>query len=83
MTVCDINEAMLEVGQRRCETLLDVHGRSLLSWLTADAQNLPLPDDEFDLYTIAFGIRNVVDVQVVSDVIPFSMISFLHPFNIV
>jgi len=63
VTVCDINEAMLEVGQRRCETLLDVHGRSLLSWLTADAQNLPLPDDEFDLYTIAFGIRNVVDVQ--------------------
>lgn len=34
----------------------------ILSWLCADAQNLPLEDNTYDLYTIAFGIRNVVDI---------------------
>lgn len=33
-----------------------------LKFLVANAENLEtLPNDEFDLYTIAFGIRNVTD----------------------
>lgn len=54
-------KAMLDVGKERAlgMNLSD----DLLSWLCADAQQLPLNDNSFDLYTIAFGIRNVVDVQ--------------------
>jgi len=60
--VSDINEAMLEVGKKRA-LKLDLSSPDILSWLCADAQNLPLEDNAFDVYTIAFGIRNVVDVQ--------------------
>jgi len=62
IVVSDINEAMLEVGQKRA-LQLDLSCPEVLSWLCADAQELPLEDDRFDVYTIAFGIRNVVDVQ--------------------
>lgn len=51
---------MLDVGKGRANKI-EVDP-SILSWLCADAQNLPLEDDSFDLYTIAFGIRNVVDI---------------------
>lgn len=55
---------MLDVGKERALTM---NLRSdLLSWLCADAQQLPLADNSFDLYTIAFGIRNVVDISKVS-----------------
>ena len=32
-----------------------------LSFLECNAEELPLSDDSHDLYTIAFGIRNVTD----------------------
>ena len=57
---------MLEVGKKRA-LKLDLSSPDILSWLCADAQNLPLEDNAFDVYTIAFGIRNVVDVQKVID----------------
>jgi len=60
--ISDINEAMLEVGKKRAEQL-DLSCPDILSWLCADAQVLPLEDESFDVYTIAFGIRNVVDIQ--------------------
>lgn len=31
-------------------------------WVCADAMALPLEDESFDVYTIAFGIRNVTDI---------------------
>ena len=34
-----------------------------ISWKVGDAQNLEFPDDTFDAYTIAYGIRNVVDIN--------------------
>lgn len=54
-------KAMLDVGQKRASD--KGFELSYMSWLCADAQNLPLEDNSFDLYTIAFGIRNVTDVQ--------------------
>ncbi|XP_050729114.1 2-methoxy-6-polyprenyl-1,4-benzoquinol methylase, mitochondrial-like [Eriocheir sinensis] len=59
ISVCDISENMLSVGRHRAEAL----GYRGIDWVCGDAQNLPFEDDEFDCYTIAFGIRNVVDVQ--------------------
>ena len=34
-----------------------------LTWSTGDAEALPFPDRSFDGYTIAFGLRNVTDID--------------------
>lgn len=34
-----------------------------LSWVVGDAEELPFADDQFDHYTIAFGIRNVTHIE--------------------
>jgi demethylmenaquinone methyltransferase/2-methoxy-6-polyprenyl-1,4-benzoquinol methylase len=56
VTVLDINANMLEVGKQRAEKqgLAD-----RLTFVEANAEELPFPDKSFDAYTIAFGIRNV------------------------
>ncbi|KAK3781683.1 hypothetical protein RRG08_043593 [Elysia crispata] len=60
VTVCDINQAMLDVGKKRAKALGYTTG---LSWVRGNAECLPLPDSSFDAYTIAFGIRNCTHVQ--------------------
>ncbi|XP_030647749.1 2-methoxy-6-polyprenyl-1,4-benzoquinol methylase, mitochondrial [Chanos chanos] len=58
--VCDINKEMLKVGKERAES----QGYSAgLSWVVGDAEELPFDDDQFDIYTIAFGIRNVTHIE--------------------
>ena len=57
----DINGDMLEVGRDRArEKGLD----DKLEFVQANAESLPFPDNHFDAYTIAFGIRNVPRIQV-------------------
>lgn len=58
---------MLDVGKQRAKNMN--FDPDILSWLCADAQALPLEDNSHHLYTIAFGIRNVVDVPKVSSAI--------------
>ena len=60
ITVLDINASMLEVGEERAQSR--GHDRQL-DFVEANAENLPLDDASFDAYTIAFGIRNVPDIQ--------------------
>ena len=60
VTVCDINPAMLEVGRNRA---VDRGMLAGLAWSTGDAETLPFPDRSFDGYTIAFGLRNVTDID--------------------
>jgi demethylmenaquinone methyltransferase/2-methoxy-6-polyprenyl-1,4-benzoquinol methylase len=60
VTVCDINPAMLAVGRDRAVDRGLVRG---LTWTTGDAENLPFPDRSFDACTIAFGLRNVTDID--------------------
>ena len=60
VTVCDINPAMLEVGRDRAVDRGLLRG---LTWATGDAEHLPFPDRSFDAYTIAFGLRNVTDID--------------------
>lgn len=67
ITVFDINSEMLRVGERRA---IDRYGRGILdaskglSFVQGNAQSLDqLTDNSFDMYTIAFGLRNVTDVD--------------------
>ncbi|GLV45488.1 Coenzyme Q5 [Carabus blaptoides fortunei] len=61
VTVCDINGAMLKVGQSRAEKL--GFPASLIDWTEGDAERPPFGDGEFTAYTIAFGIRNVTHID--------------------
>lgn len=54
--VCDINGEMLAVGRERAEQkFLD----QTVTFVEGNAEALAFPDRSFDVYTIAFGIRNV------------------------
>ena len=60
-TVLDINGSMLAVGQDRAvKRGLD----DRITFVEANAEELPFADDTFDAYTIAFGIRNVPRIDV-------------------
>ena len=58
--VCDANRQMLEVGRARA---LDDGILAGIEWLCGDAEALPFADRSFDLYTIAFGLRNVTRIE--------------------
>lgn len=60
VTVCDINRSMVAVGRDRA---LDRGITAGIGWSVGDAQALPLPDASMDAYTIAFGLRNVTDID--------------------
>jgi demethylmenaquinone methyltransferase / 2-methoxy-6-polyprenyl-1,4-benzoquinol methylase len=60
VTVLDINGSMLEVGRQRA-VKRKIEGS--LDFVEANAEELPFEDESFDAYTIAFGIRNVPDIQ--------------------
>lgn len=59
VTVCDINEAMLNVGRDR---QFDKGQSNGLRWVCGNAEHLPVPDNSLDVITIAFGLRNVTDI---------------------
>ncbi len=54
--IVDINQEMLTAGRDRDENDFD--------WICADAEKLPFPDRYADAYTIAFGIRNVTNIDI-------------------
>ncbi|MCC8417855.1 MAG: bifunctional demethylmenaquinone methyltransferase/2-methoxy-6-polyprenyl-1,4-benzoquinol methylase UbiE [Rickettsia endosymbiont of Bryobia graminum] len=60
ITLSDINTDMLEVARSKA---IDKNILTGLNYITADAENLPFEDNSFDYYTIAFGIRNVSDIN--------------------
>lgn len=60
ITICDLNEDMLNVGRNRA---LDRGYTDGLTWITGNAESLPVPDNTIDIYTIAFGLRNVTYID--------------------
>jgi demethylmenaquinone methyltransferase/2-methoxy-6-polyprenyl-1,4-benzoquinol methylase len=54
----DFVPEMLEIGKRKAE---EHQGRTTIEFEVADAQDLPFGDDEFDIVTVAFGVRNLPD----------------------
>ncbi|XP_067938812.1 ubiquinone/menaquinone biosynthesis C-methyltransferase UbiE-like isoform X2 [Watersipora subatra] len=59
VTVCDINEHMLKVGERRANEQYLTEG---ISWLQGNAESLPVSSNTYDAFTIAFGIRNCTNI---------------------
>ncbi|HEX8063050.1 MAG TPA: class I SAM-dependent methyltransferase [Allosphingosinicella sp.] len=57
--VADINPDMLEVGRQRAQKR-NIEG---LGWAVENAESLSFGDGAFDAYTIAFGIRNVTEIE--------------------
>ncbi len=60
VTLCDINHTMLENGYRRA---IDENRLEGIEWVCGNAESLPFPNNHFDYYTIAFGIRNVTHID--------------------
>ena len=60
ITICDLTRGMLEVGRDRA---LDRGWIESFEWVTGNAEKLPFPDNHFDIYTIAFGLRNVTHID--------------------
>lgn len=60
ITICDINPEMLRVGRDRA---LNKGWVDDFEWVTGNAENLPMPDNSVDVYTIAFGLRNVTRID--------------------
>ena len=54
--VSDLNKEMLEQGKLK-------HSTDKLSWVHANAEELPFEDNKFYFYTISFGIRNVTHID--------------------
>jgi demethylmenaquinone methyltransferase / 2-methoxy-6-polyprenyl-1,4-benzoquinol methylase len=58
--VCDANLRMLDQGRARA---IDDGFLAGIEWICGDAEALPVPNRAFDLYTIAFGLRNVTHID--------------------
>ncbi len=60
ITICDLTPHMLDVGRDRAA---DRGWADDFEWVTGNAESLPFPDESFDVYTIAFGLRNVTHID--------------------
>ncbi|WP_435235379.1 bifunctional demethylmenaquinone methyltransferase/2-methoxy-6-polyprenyl-1,4-benzoquinol methylase UbiE [Psychromonas sp. PT13] len=58
VVLADINDSMLKVGRTK---LRDSGIVGNVEYIQANAEELPFPDNHFDIVTIAFGLRNVTD----------------------
>lgn len=54
----DFVPEMLEVGRVKAA---EYEGETAIEFAVVDAQDLPFPDESFDVVTIAFGVRNLPD----------------------
>jgi demethylmenaquinone methyltransferase/2-methoxy-6-polyprenyl-1,4-benzoquinol methylase len=65
----DFTHEMLRIGVRKVEALgrHTAHSggctRAAIDFVEADAQRLPFADNQFQIVTVAFGLRNVADTQ--------------------
>ncbi len=60
VVVCDLTPAMVMVGRDRAINHGIVRG---LHWVCGNGEKLPFPDRSMDVYTIAFGLRNVTHIK--------------------
>lgn len=58
--VCDLTPSMVLVGRDRALNKGITHG---LHWTCGNGESLPFPDNSMDIYTIAFGLRNITHIE--------------------
>ena len=51
------NDKMYEIGKEKLKNFENI------SWIKASSENLPFKENEFDFYTISYGIRNVNQIE--------------------
>ena len=56
ISLADVNIEMIAAGRNRPNA-------ERIQWVAGDAEKLPFAEQSFDAYTIAFGIRNVTDLD--------------------
>jgi demethylmenaquinone methyltransferase/2-methoxy-6-polyprenyl-1,4-benzoquinol methylase len=56
----DIAKSMLEIGQHK---IIQMRAVEKLKLMPGDSMNIPLSDNKFHVVTIAFGIRNVLNIE--------------------
>jgi len=57
ITCVDPNKGMITKGKEKLKNYKN------LNWLISSAENLPIIDNEFDFYSISFGLRNTKDLN--------------------
>tara|TARA_A100001011_G_scaffold373667_1_gene433340 strand:+ start:379 stop:1083 length:705 start_codon:yes stop_codon:yes gene_type:complete len=57
ITCVDPSKGMIKKGKEKLNKFKE------LSWVVASAENLPIPKNSFDFYTISFGLRNTKDLN--------------------
>lgn len=66
VVVCDLTEAMVRVGRDRAIDRGLMHGAEdgpAIQWTVGNAEALPVAARSVDAYTIAFGLRNVANLD--------------------
>ena len=57
ITCVDPNKGMVSKGKNKLKKFKN------LKWVVSSAENLPANDNNFDFYTISFGLRNTKDIK--------------------
>lgn len=60
VVAADFCPEMLEIGRRK---KIAVKNADQITFVEADAQNLPFNDDTFQIVSVAFGLRNIADTE--------------------
>lgn len=60
ITICDLTHHMVQIGRDRAINKGWLGG---FEWVCGNAENLPIADQSQDVYTIAFGLRNVTRID--------------------
>ena len=57
VTCVDPNQGMINQGKKKLANYKNIE------WILAPAENLPIPENTFDFYTISFGLRNAKSLK--------------------
>ena len=57
ITCVDPNHGMIKKGKEKLKEYKQ------LKWIVSNAENLPIPNELFDFYSISFGLRNTKDLK--------------------
>ena len=60
LVACDISEGMMQVGRHKAE---EAGLSDRITFRQEDCMALSLPDDSFDVVTVAYGVRNFSDLD--------------------